>query len=65
MGRYLTIFDYAALKVCADETLPPDHIKLLSNDTASVFRLNFPEETSTLVAKWPEKSNRRWNWKQP
>lgn len=48
-------FSWLDLELYVDETLPPDHIKLLGADTAKVFRLDLDDETLELAAEWPEK----------
>jgi hypothetical protein len=48
------IFDPNWLTVCLDDTLPPDHVKLLGGGRAQVFRLDIAPETAQFVADWPE-----------
>jgi hypothetical protein len=45
------MFSYADMLACLDDTLPPDHIKLLSGGEASVFKLDGETESADLVAR--------------
>lgn len=48
---YTPMFSYADMLACLDDTLPPDHIKLLSGGEASVFKLDGETESADLVAR--------------
>lgn len=46
---------FSDFNLYADETLPPEHIKLLNGEEALVFALDLATETATEVARWPER----------